>query len=93
MINREKIRSWYESYTKDALRLNQPQFWLLFWGACIVVCIVYYLYNKYCEQHIGNLNKKWMGYIIDLCILFPLVLLRRLHIVALILFLALLIHW
>lgn len=79
-----EIKNWYSLYINKPLTIEQPKFWVLFWGAAAISCVVYYVYTYNVISDVSQESRlATTKFVTAVCSLFPLLVLRRLHLLAL----------
>ncbi|MGA0559915.1 hypothetical protein ACO2Q8_24855 [Larkinella sp. VNQ87] len=81
----EKLRIKYDNYVEGSLSQNDYRFWVVFILSSIVGCLIFYLYTFYSEDWFNVKGTLKLSIVMAAVTLFiPAIALRRLHIVAII---------
>ena len=79
----EKLRIKYDNYVEGSLTVNDYRFWIVYITSAVIGCLIFYLYTFKFEYFFNIKSSISLSLIMAaVCLLFPAVSLRRLHIVA-----------
>lgn len=78
----KKARCWHKNYVVDAIEPRQAKFWFLFWGSIVLSCAIFYVYAFCVGDYLEHLKPAYFTTMVTSgCVLFPALMLRRLHLV------------
>ncbi|MFC5411968.1 hypothetical protein ACFPMF_21775 [Larkinella bovis] len=81
----EFIRKWWTSYVEKGATPDQLKFWFLFWGSVVTACALYYVYDRRLSEFLSLEVTSRLNLLVAYgCFLLPAFVLRRLHVVILI---------
>ncbi|RCR65902.1 hypothetical protein DUE52_29215 [Larkinella punicea] len=79
----EKLRIKYDNYVEGSLTENDYRFWIVYITSAVAGCLIYYFYTFKFKYFFNIKDSRSLALVMAaVCLLFPAVSLRRLHIVA-----------